>query len=283
MAIKVPVRVGAAALALLLVLCDLCTSSILNLRLGWVSGGPGTPLLWITGQLGLVAGVMSLARVRIAHQAQGVDTVRLRYAARGLLVLSAAAAFSVGIAVSGLVPALSSNAGQRAPVLLLASVVAACAILTLVCAWRARSADRGLVALDDTPLAATGREALADLLATLRDGAGYVAGRAHVAVPTIDTPAQLRNAAVGLLRRCDPGEHPWRYGLLVALLAGSLVPMLDLTVLALQGKLGGSRLTDLALSAPALILFEATLVLLGFAALGSYLGLRPQHTVREPR
>jgi hypothetical protein len=65
---QVPVRVGAAALALLLVLCDLCTSSILNLRLGWVSGGPGTPLLWITGQLGLVAGVMSLARATVPRE-----------------------------------------------------------------------------------------------------------------------------------------------------------------------------------------------------------------------
>jgi hypothetical protein len=81
--------------------------------------------------------------------------------------------------------------------------------------------------------------------------------------------------AASLARRLDPYRHPWRYGLAVALIAGSLVPLLDLAVLLVNGTAGAANLVQLALDAPMLIGAEAAAVLLGYATLGGYLGLRP--------
>jgi hypothetical protein len=269
-------RVGAAALVLFLVLCDLCTSSFLNVRLGWVTDGPGTPLLWITGQVGLVAGVLSLVRARIARRTAGIDTVRLRYAARGYLVLAVSATISVGIAASGAVSELTAPAGNGAVVLLVTVLIAACAAVSLVCGHRALGAERRVAALDKGTPTATGREAIADLFATARDGATYLARQLRMPISRRVATADLGRVTMRLLRPFDPREHPWRYATLIALLAGGLVPVLDLVVLAARGQLNASQLGDLAISAPALIAFEASLVLLGYATLGAYLGLRPR-------
>jgi hypothetical protein len=78
-----------------------------------------------------------------------------------------------------------------------------------------------------------------------------------------------------VLSVCDPRAHPWRYASAIALLAGIAVPLLDLVVLAVQARLNGPQLSDLAITAPALIAIEATLVIACYAILGPYLGLRP--------
>jgi hypothetical protein len=268
-------RIGAATLALFLVLCDLCTSSFLSVPMGWVSDGPGTPLVWITGQVGLVAGVVSLARGRIARRSDGLDTIRLRYVVRGLLVLVACAALTVVVAASGVAVALATGAAHRSALVAVAAGLLLCAAVTAVGGWSARTASHRLASVDGPPLTATGREVLADLLATVGDGVRWIVRRVPVATAPTGFAALVPADAARALRPLDPRDHPWRYASAVALLAGCLVPALDLLVLVAKGELYGSQLSTLAVSAPVLIVFEATLVLLGFATLGRYLGLRP--------
>ena len=257
-------RTGAVTLVLFLVLCDLSTSSLIAAPPGWVSDGPGTLLIWITGQVGLVAGVISLVRARAARGADGVDTMRLRYVVRGLIVLAICAATTIAIAASGVIVALTTSAAHRGSLAVIVALVLVCAIVSAIGAVSAHIAGRRLTAIDSDPLVATGREPLSDLLGALGDGVARAVRR---------LPAAARAARVA--RRFDPREHPWRYATLIALLAGSLVPVLGLFVLIAKGRLYGSQLADLALSSPALIAFEGGLVLLGYATLGRYLGLRP--------
>ena len=92
-------------------------------------------------------------------------------------------------------------------------------------------------------------------------------------VITARTRAGLRG-----LRAFDPQDHPWRFATLIALLAGSAVPALNLAVLILTGRLDDPQLGQLATSAPALITVEVALVLTGYVTLGRSLGLRPTRT-----
>jgi hypothetical protein len=266
-------------LVLFLVLCDLCTSSFISVPFGWVTNGPGTLLIWIVGQVGLVAGVVSLARAYSARRMDVAETVRLRYAVRGLIVLAVCAAIVVTVAASGAVTEVTNPAAGHSLVLPGVLVLASAAITAIgaSAAWRAR---RRLATVDDTPLGASGREAVMDLLSVA--GLGLACAARHLPLPTsIRHPAiaSIAPMASRVLRPFDPREHPWRYGSLVALLAGSCVPLLALAVLIIKGQLTGSQLLDLAIISPALITFEATLALSGYALLGRYLGLRRTRTL----
>jgi hypothetical protein len=276
------VRTGAAMLALFLILCDLCTSSFLNVPLGWVSDGHGTPLLWIVGQVGLVAGVVSLVRARIAARDDELDTVRLRYAARGLLVLAASAVITVAIACSGIATVLAAGSAHRGSVWLFAVWVLVCGVVTTVAASSTVTASRRLESIDDSPLTATGREAPMDMLAIAGDGCSYLARRVGLVARSGRITAAVSRVATAF-RPFDPSEHPWRYASLVAVAAGCLVPILGFVVLVTKGQLNPSQVGDLALTAPALIAFEGTLVLLGYAAFGRYLGLRQTASCRSRR
>ena len=271
-------RCGAIMFVLFLVLCDLCTSSFISVPLGWATDGPGTLLIWIIGQVGLVAGVVSFARVHNARRLDVADTVRLRYAVKGLIVLAVCAAIAVTIAASGAATELTGTAARQS-LIWPAALVLVCAAMTATgasAAWRAR---RRLAAFEDTPLSASGREAATDLLSAAGDGLAWAAH--HLRLRTSMRPpatGSMVPVATRALRPFDPQEHPWRYGTLVALLAGSCVPLLALAVLIIKGQLNGAQLLDLAMIAPALIAFEAALALSGYALLGRFLGLRPTRT-----
>lgn len=58
---------GAVMFRLSRVLCDMCTSSFVHAA-PWVNDGPGSAPLWIFGQVGLIAGVVSLACARIVRR-----------------------------------------------------------------------------------------------------------------------------------------------------------------------------------------------------------------------
>lgn len=83
------------------------------------------------------------------------------------------------------------------------------------------------------------------------------------------------------MRAFDPRDHPWRYARLIAALAGGAIPLLNLATLTLTGQLLASQLKQLAASAPVLMAIEAALVLIGYAALGPYLGLRSSRALRK--
>jgi hypothetical protein len=63
-----------------LVLWDVRTSSFIRVAPGWINDGPGSALQWIVGQVGLVAGIVSLVRARVARRSDTLDSARLRYA-----------------------------------------------------------------------------------------------------------------------------------------------------------------------------------------------------------
>lgn len=275
-------RRGAAMFFSSLLLVDLSTSSLIHVAPGWLNDGPGSALLWIIGQVGLVAGAISLARARVARRQDPPDTIRLRYAVRGLIVLSICTMLTIGIAAAGIVTQ-DTTTGPRSLVLL-AALTLACAAVTAISAATTWRASRRLVALDDLPVTATGREALLDLVAAARDGWAYAVRRlplsslVNLGIAPRWPPAGLRG-----LRAFDPWRHPWRYGVLIALLVGCAVPAVNLAVLMVTGQLDSAQLGQLAASTPALITIEAGLVLVGFAALGPYLGLRPSRADRSPQ
>jgi hypothetical protein len=268
-------RRGGVLFVLSLVLWDLCTSSFIHLAPAWVNDGPGSALLWILGQVGLVAGTVSLARARVVRRTNTVDSTRLRYAVRGLIVLATCTAITVLLTGIGVASEFGNSATRHGPILL-GAVILACAALTVTTAATAWRAHTRLGALEHGPLSATGREALRDVSETIGEGLGW-AGR-RVPLSTSVTRAirmsrgSLINRALSLL---DPSERPWRYGCAVALLAGVAIPLLDGVVLVVKGQLDGRQLTDLAATAPLLIAIEASLVISGYAILGRYLGLRP--------
>lgn len=262
-----------------LVLWDLCTSSFLHVAPGWVNDGPGSASLWIIGQVGLVAGAVSLARDRIARRADGTDTSRLHYIVRGLIVLSICTMLTVAIAAAGLASATTTNSARHDSWMLLAALTLGCAAVTAISASATWQASQRLAALDGAAVTSTGREALLDVLTTAGDGLAYLARR--VGLPSQFDRVITARTRLGLrrLRAFDPQHHSWRFATLIALLAGSAVPALNLAVLTLTGKLNDAQVGQLATSAPALIAVEAALVLTGYATLGRYLGLRPTGTL----
>lgn len=273
---------GAVMLAACLVLCDVLTSSFLHIAAGPINDGPGSALLWIVGQIALVVGMTSLARARAARRDQGLDTARLRYIARGLIVLAGCSALTLALTAADLVDEITTRGLGHSTTVVIAALTLSLGIITAAGASAAGQAARRLATIDDSPLSATGREPLSDLLDTLGAGVTWTARR-------LPLPASLKNrrhhrdtAAIGIsLRRArlrfDPAAHPWRFGALVALLAGAAVPALDLGVLLLKGD-PHADIGDLATVAPLLSAIEATLVLTGYASLGRFLGLRRTRT-----
>lgn len=266
-----------------LLLWDLCTSSLVHVAPGWINDGPGSALLWIIGQAGLVAGTVSLARARVARRRDTFDSARLRYAVRGLAVLAMCTAITVLMTGTGVLIALTSTVARRGQILL-AALIVACAALTAISAAGVWQAHRRLAALDREPLTATGQEALSDLADTIADGAGWVGRRVPIAavlarrILLTCTPAARR-----AVHPLNPREHPWRYACAIGLLAGAAVPLLEVVVLTVSGRLTGPQLSDLAATAPTLITIEAGLVVAGYAILGGYLGLRPTRTQQSDR
>lgn len=151
-------RRGAATLATSLVLCDLLTSSFIHVSAGWVNDGPGSALLWITMQVALVAGVVSLARAHSARRSAVLDTVRLRYTVRGLVVLAGCSVVALALAAADVVDELATTGIDRAPVALIGALTLSVAVLPAAGATAAWQAARRLAAIDDAPLTATGRE-----------------------------------------------------------------------------------------------------------------------------
>jgi hypothetical protein len=266
-------RRSAVMLALALVLWDLCTSSFVHLPAGWVTQGALTPLLFLIGQVGLVAGVVSLVRVHAAQRGSSDTVARLRYAIRGIDVLVACSAITVVlVAASVLGEAMRGTAHLSAFALLGLGV--ACAAFTAASALSTWRAHRRIAAIDGVSLPATGREVLVDLRSLAASAWVRVSrGRSGVRPGSAGAPRWTR--AASLARRLDPYRHPWRYGLVVALIAGCLVPLLDFAVLLINGAANASNLVQLALDTPLLIGAEAAAAFLGYATLGGYLGLRP--------
>lgn len=232
--------------------------------------------------MGLVAGIVSLARVRVARRSATLDSARLRYAVRGLTVLATCTAVTVLMAGSGVLIALINPAAHHGLVPL-GALILACAAVTTISAASVWQADRRLRALEPPPLTATGREALADLFGLI--GEVFVSAGRRVPIAASLTRASSpswQRAGRRALALFDPREHPWRYGCAVGLLAGAAIPLLDPSVLLVpglglvSGQLNGPNLSDLATTAPALIAIEFGLVLTGYASLGAYLGLRPR-------
>lgn len=271
-------RRAASMFLLALVLWDLCTSSFLHVAPGWVNDGPGSASLWILGQVGLVAGAVSLARARIARRVDDTDTIRLRYIVRGLIVLSSCTVLTVAIAAAGVASATTTHSPRHDSWVLLAALTLGCAAVTAISASATWRASQRLAVLDGAAVTSTGREALLDVLTAAGDGVAYVARRVGLPSQFNRVIAARTRAGLHGLGAFDPQHHPWRFATLIALLAGSAVPALNLAVLTLTGKLDDPQLGQLATSAPALITVEAALVLAGYATLGRYLGLRPTRT-----
>jgi hypothetical protein len=217
-------------------------------------------VLVVAGQVALVAGAVSVARAHVANRTGAFDATRLRYLLRGHAVVAVCAAVAaVSLVIDGDVPGAA---------LLLASSAAALATLR---------GSRRLDSLDPAPPAATGREALADLGATVAHIAaalplpagGLVGGRRLLAAALQRAP-WLRDWV-------DPALRPWRFASVVAIGAGLALPASGAMAIVLRGNFDVAvRSVPLALAATALkISIEASLVLAGYALLGGYLGLRP--------
>lgn len=107
----------------------------------------------------------------------------------------------------------------------------------------------------------------------------------RTAVPALAGPADgLAGAAASLWARaswirrsCDPTRRPWGFALLLAICAGLLVLALALLTAVVRGDLtapSAGAVGQATFIATLMVGFEATLVLLGYATLGRYLGLR---------
>ncbi|MDQ6777288.1 MAG: hypothetical protein M3071_13960 [Actinomycetota bacterium] len=266
---------GGLLFVLSLVTWEACTSSFIHVAPAWINDGPGSALLWIIGQVGLVAGIVSLARARVARRSATLDAARLRYAVHGLIVLAACSAITVSLAGTGVAIALDGPAARHGQILL-AALILACAAITAMSAATVWQAHRRLGALERLPLAATGRAALSDVVGTVSDALAWACRRLPMAASVARViPSSWGSAARRGLSPFDPREHPWRYACAVGVLAGIAVPILDAVAMAINGQLDGPRLSDLAATAPALIAIEMGLVIAGYAVLGRYLGLRP--------
>jgi len=245
--------------------------------------------LWIVGQVGLVAGVVSRARARAARRGELLDTIRLRYVVRGLIVLAACSLVTLALAAADVLDEITTSGAIGAPVALIGALTLSVGMITaagVIAAWQAA---RRLAAIDQAPLSATGREPLIDLRDTLTDGLAWAAQRLPLSeslTRAILLPARWSVAARVLRRvgkRFDPSAHPWRYGALIALLAGTAISFLQLAVLMLKADLQAPHLAQLASAVLLMITIEATLVLAGYATIGRFLGLRRTHTPSPPQ
>jgi hypothetical protein len=267
------VRRGAVLLALALVLWDACTNNFVHTA-GWLADGPGTLVIWLVAQVGVVAGVTSLVWSRAAQPDDAV--VRLRFAVRGLAVLVICCVLTLALVAASLL----AEPAAIGSVVLVAALGVGCGAATAAAAAGAWRAQRRLATVADSARpTATGREVLVSLADAV--AAGWL--RLQRAVRRHGVRPAPRRHWVGpwaahLARALDPSRHPWRYAAAVALLAGLMVPIQGVVVLVAQGRAGASQLGQLALYAPLMVAFEAVLLLAGYATLGRYLGLRRSRT-----
>jgi hypothetical protein len=217
------------------------------------AGFPAGPLAFVFGQVGLVAGALTLVRLFRARATRGPRGVRLALVLRGTLVVTVCAAvtFACGVGVV-------AGAAGAPPLRSLLSLVAlgAATLATARMLWRGRH--RASAAGLDAAAAPTAEEdALSDLAAI----------GAPVLKPLVRRLPRL--TAWFNLR-----AHPWRVASLVALAAGLALGLAH--GVSEGGPPPPARLPMAVLAGLVLTSIEAGAVLAGFFTLGRYLGLRPR-------
>jgi hypothetical protein len=221
-------------------------------------------------QIALVAGVLSFARALVLR----ADATRVEKAGlvlRGNLVVLAAVLLSLLADVAALI--IHPMPSGFWPRVLFGSLLLL-VVFTLLCAVAVRAA--WLVAAPTVPHRdLTPADAMDDLWTLVR-------------VPVATLKAVLPARIVVLVERfrpealfsglpwVHPRRHPWRFATAVGLLAG-------LSLAAAQLREGGGPLPNIRLAALVASIFvggELAGTLMGFALLGSFLGLRPPFRVR---
>ncbi len=219
----------------------------------WAKGGfPAGLLAFVFGQIGVVAGGLTLIRLLRARRTKGPRGVRLALVLRGTLVVAVCAAvtFLCGLGVvvhAGGVPSLRDA--------IAVAVLGAALLATARVLWhgRRRAAAAGL---DRMAAPTASEDALADLAAI----------GAPVLVP-------LRQRLPRLTAWLDLRRHPWRVASLVALAAGLALGLAH--GFGEGGPPSPHQLPMAALAGLIIVTIEASAVLVGFLTLGRYLGIRP--------
>ncbi len=219
----------------------------------WTRAGfPAGPLAFVFGQVGLVAGALTLVRLFRARASRGPRGVRLALILRGTLVVTVCAAvtFASGL---GVVAGAASAPPPRSLIALVVLGVATLATARMLWRGRHRAAAAGV----QRAAAPTAEEdALSDIAA--------------IGAPVLDP---LVRRAPRVTAWLNLRRHPWRVASLVALAAG-----LALGLAHGVGEGGPpplDRLPMAVLAGLVLTSIEAGAVLAGFFTLGRYLGIRP--------
>jgi hypothetical protein len=217
---------------------------------------PADAIAWFAAQIAATCAALTAARALRHRRDAALPAGKLRYMNRGAAVAVGAVLVSVGADAVAAVAAPAAGAGGTTRLLLLAAVAAVGAIAVggLGAVARATVRTRALARLDDRP--ADDDDILDDVLAL----AGAV--------------ERMPLAARGLTgaRRLAPAlrAHPWRLGALTALAAGLV---LTATHLVAEGPPTDGALVALAV-AGIIVGIEGAAVLVCFAVLGRFLGLR---------
>ena len=216
------------------------------------AAGPADAIAWLAAQIAATCAALSAIRA-LRHRRDGaVPAAKLRYINRGAAV--AVGAVLVSVAADAVAAAGGGGSGATRTVLLVAvAAVGVAAVAGAEEVARATARTRALARLDDRP---AGDDIFDDVLA--------------LAAATETVPVAAR--AVAGARRLAPAlrRRPWRLAALTALAAGLA---LTITHIVAEGPPADGPLVALALTA-VIVGIEGTAILVCFALLGRFLGLR---------
>jgi hypothetical protein len=261
------------------VLAGLCVAAMpfLGMAGSWTAGFPSGAVAGVAAQVAVVAGGLGLLRSLARRRAATIPPEELRLLVRGNATALAATAASL-LAESLLAlrhrDELLGSPGLLLFAALLAALWPATGVAALAVARAAvRAAKARPPAAAPAPPCGDVLEDLARLAGLVRD---WVETRLPALLPAVDAACRVGRAAAILVERRAPWvlpwvdlrRHPWRFCSVVAgaavaaTFAGGVVPLLgERQAYPPAGVLAGA-------------LLEGAAVVLGFALLGGFLGIR---------
>jgi hypothetical protein len=230
------------------------------------------PLTQLAVQIALACAALSALRALRHRDDRALSARKLRWIVRGDVV-------AVGVillaALGELAAGLLSRGPDRPGTIVTASVTAAAAMIVMSVALRASVRVRALSAVAEDPAAPDG-DAFTDLLAVGRQLRLWAAGKPVLdrTLAAIEGTAQVRAAA----SRLRPRVQAWRAVLALAIVAGVTA---GLAHGVSEGAPSLARLPMGLLAFMAIAAIEAAAVIVCFALLGGYLGIRPPLSARR--
>jgi hypothetical protein len=260
---------GTALFVAAIVCSDLVTSDFTRISAPWLSDGPGTLVIWVVGQVALVAGAVTVIRAT-AYTLGKAATAQL-YIVHGMFVVTVCAALALGVGAAGVLTGPGNIGAERVLFVIAAGGAGMAAVTAAFRLNRTVEACLRSLGISELPDSTIAEDVYA---AAVRLG--------FAARSRLPAAAPLLRAIARCLTRCgalvlghapwladslDTRRHPWRFAFL------ALTPLAALTVLygIVHGLIVGS---PASVAGPvSLAAFECALAVTGYAALGRYLAL----------